>query len=160
MIREALEKDAESIVSINIKSWKDTYKDIFPQTFLDNLNPEDANTIENCKKKIGQYIVYEVDNKVVGFARYGLNKKQYGDEYGEIYALYLDENYKGMGIGSSLVKYILKKLKGTYKYVLISTLVENSANTFYKKIGGKYIATSEFELDGKKYLENVYEYVL
>ena len=65
-----------------------------------------------------------------------------------------------MGIGSSLVKYILEKLKGTYKYVLISTLVENSANTFYKKIGGKYITTSEFELDGKKYLENVYEYIL
>jgi len=127
---------------------------------LDNLDPTNIDNIENCKKKINQYIVYEIDNKVVGFARYGLNKKQYSNEYGEIYALYLDENYKGMGIGTSLVNYILKKLKGTYKYVLISTLVENSANIFYKKIGGKYIGTSEFTLEDKKYLENVYEYIV
>ena len=54
IIRKAKIEDAQTILDINIQSWKDTYKDIFPQTFLDNLNPEDANTIENCKKKIGQ----------------------------------------------------------------------------------------------------------
>lgn len=160
MIREALEKDAESIVYINVMAWKHTYKHIFSQQFLDNLNPNDANSIEKCKKKINEYIVYEINNKVVGFARFGLNKKNYGNEYGEIYALYLDENYKGKNIGTELVKYIFEKLKSTYKYVLISTLVENSANTFYKKLGGKFIGQSEFELEGKKYLENVYEYVL
>ncbi|MBQ2946617.1 MAG: GNAT family N-acetyltransferase [Bacilli bacterium] len=160
MIREALEKDAERIVYINVMSWKNTYKHIFPQDFLDSLNPMSIDNIEKCKKKINQYIVYEVDNKVVGFARFGLNKKNYGNEYGEIHALYLDDNYKGMNIGTELVKYIFEKLKSTYKYVLISTLVENNANTFYKKLGGKFIGQSEFELEGKKYLENVYEYVL
>ena len=69
--------------------------------------------------------------------------------------------YKDLiGRGTELVKYIFEKLKSTYKYVLISTLVENNANTFYKKIGGKYIGTSEFTLEGKKHLENVYEYAL
>ena len=47
MIREALEKDAESIVYINVNSWKNTYKNIFPQNFLDNLDPININNIEN-----------------------------------------------------------------------------------------------------------------
>lgn len=52
----------------------------------------------------------------------------------------------------------MKYLKNKYNYVLISTLEQNSANEFYKKIGGKLIGKSEFILEDKKYLENIYEY--
>lgn len=158
IIRDALESDAKKIVYINVMSWKNTYKGIFPQTFLDSLNPNNSNTIQNCKNKINEYVVCELNNRVVGFARYGLNKKNYDNKYGEIYALYLDEDYKNMGIGTKLVEEIFKKLKNKYDYVLISTLEQNSANEFYKKIGGKLIGKSEFILEDKKYLENVYEY--
>ena len=49
MIRKAKISDAKEIVCLNIKSWKETYKDIFPKSFLDNLNPYDENSIEKCK---------------------------------------------------------------------------------------------------------------
>ena len=34
VIRKALEKDAESIVDININGWQETYYGIFPNEFL------------------------------------------------------------------------------------------------------------------------------
>lgn len=160
MIRTAEENDAKKIVYINIMSWKETYKGIFPKDFLDNLNPNDVDSIQKCKKKIHEYIVYEIDGKVVGFVRYGLNKKNYSKEYGEIYALYVDENYKNKGIGSKLINYTFNILKEKYNKVLISTLQGNSANTFYKKMGGKNIDICKFKLQDKEYIENLYEYDL
>lgn len=56
-------------------AWKTTYKEVFLQNFLGNLDPIGNESIQNCKKKIKQYIVYEINNQVVGFARFGLNKK-------------------------------------------------------------------------------------
>lgn len=159
MIREAKLEDAKSIVTLNIKEWINTYKNIFPDDFLNNLKITDE-SIEKCQKKIKEYIVYEIDNKIVGFLRYGKNKKNYSEEYAEIYALYVNKTYQKKHIGSELIKYAFSKLKDNYKYVLISTLKENSANEFYQKIGGKFIGKSEFLLDDKAYLENVYEFKL
>lgn len=156
MIRKARTEDASSIVYINITSWKETYKDIFPKSFLDKLDPNDENNIQRCINNINEYIVYTKDNKVLGFARYGKNKKDYDDNYGEIYALYVDNNHHGEKIGSKLVNNILKRM--TYKYLLISTLKDNKANEFYKKIGGKYIGECKFTLEDKEYTENIYLY--
>ena len=159
MIREAKIEDAKAIVALNIKEWINTYKNIFPDDFLNNLKISDEN-IEKCQKKIKEYIVYEIANKIVGFLRYAKNKKNYSEEYAEIYALYVNKTYQKKHIGSELIKYAFNTLKDNYKYVLISTLKENSANDFYQKIGGKFIGESEFLLNGKIYLENVYEFKL
>lgn len=157
MVRNAREEDAVSIVYINTNGWKNTYKNIFPDSFLDKLDPYDKTSVEKCINKINEYLVYTNDNnEVLGFARYGLNKKGYSDNYGEVYALYVDDKYKGKKIGTKLVNYILKNMK--YKYLLISTIKENSANIFYKKIGGKKISECNFTLDGKDYVENLYRF--
>ena len=158
MIRKARKEDAISIVYINITSWKETYKNIFPKSFLDKLNPYDEESIQKCINKINEYIVYTKDNQVLGFARYGKNKKAYADDYGEIYALYVDNNHHGEKIGSKLVKNIIKRTKNKYKYLLISTIKDNTANEFYKKIGGKIIDKCIFKLENKEYVENIYKF--
>ena len=75
IIREAVEKDAESIVNTNINGWIETYRGIFPNDYLKKLEQKKSESIEKCKNKINEYIVCEVENKVVGFLRYGKNKK-------------------------------------------------------------------------------------
>ncbi len=157
MIRKANITDAESIVKINIANWKITYKNIFPDDLLNNLESKLNDSILKCQNKINEYIVYVKDNKVVAFLRYGINKKDYDSSYAEIYALYVDKDYQGLGIGKSLVDYITKLLKNDFKYILVSTLKENSANAFYQKVGFKKIGNCEFELANKKYLENLYQ---
>ena len=160
MVRKAVKEDAKDIVRINVNSWKETYKKIFPIEFLNKLDPKDVSAIEKCERNIDEYVVYEQEGKIVAMARYGINKKGYDKTYAEIYALYVDLEYKNQGIGTKMIDYIFKILKDDFKYVLISTLKENSANEFYKKIGGKLIGESNFSLTGSNYLENLYEYIL
>ena len=160
MIRKANIEDARSIVYINTMMWKKTYKGIFPDEFLNNLDLHNEIAINKCKNKINEYAVYEIDNKVVGFIRYGLNRKNYDNTYAEVYALYIDSFYQRKGIGKELINYVFNELKNNYKYVLISTLKDNNANIFYQKIGGKYIGTCNFILEDNKYIENIYKFDL
>ena len=159
-IRKASIEDADQIVSINVFSWKDTYKNIFPDNFLDSLDPNSTESIEKCKKSIDQYAVCELNGEVVGMVRYGKNKKGLSDNCGEIYALYLKSGFKNKGIGTKLVEFAFNELKANYDIAVISTLVQNPANEFYKKIGGKLIDKCDFKLGDKLYTENVYEYEL
>lgn len=156
IIREAVEKDAKSIVNININGWVETYRGIFPDDFLKKIKQKKSESIEKCKNKINEYIVCEMENKVVGFLRCGKNKKGYNDKYAEVYALYIDSQYKKRGIGREMLKYSFGKLKGIYDNVLVSTIQENSANKFYEKCGGKQIGTCCFKLDNEEYKENLY----
>lgn len=160
IVRKARIDDTKDIVYLNVISWKDTYNNIFPIDFLNNLDPCSKESIEKCKKSINQYAVCECDNQIVGIVRYGKNKKDYDDSYAEIYALYVDKKFKGNGIGTKLVNYVFNILKKEYKYCVISTLKENTANNFYKKIGGILIGESDFKLNDKIYKENIYKYKL
>ena len=74
--------------------------------------------------------------------------------------MYIDKDYQRKGIGTALINFAFENLKPNYKYVLISTLVKNDANLFYKKIGGKLIDKVNFSLGNNEYEENLYEYEL
>lgn len=156
MIRKANINDAQSIVKININEWKNTYKGIFPKNILENLESKYDESVIKCQNKINEYLVYEKDNKIVGFLRFGVNKKGYENNYAEIYALYVDNDYQGLGIGKDLVNYLKKLLFNSYDFILVSTLKENTANNFYQKVGFKKIDTCEFKLDNESYEENLY----
>jgi len=158
--RRANENDAKRIIKINTNEWKNTYRNIFPSEFLEMLDNKQEESIQKCIKKIKEYIVCEENGIVIGFLRYGLNKKQYNEEYGEIYALYFDKEYQKKGYGKKLICYAFDLMKENYKYALVSTLENNTANEFYKKINGKFIGKENFELCGNTYVENVYLYEL
>lgn len=93
-IRKAIISDAESIAKINVSSWQKTYKDIFPEEFLDSLSNEESlkNTVlrmqENIKKD-NNYLVAEFNNEVVGFCKIGKSTKKNYEDFGEIIALYV-----------------------------------------------------------------------
>ncbi len=160
IIEKAKESDAKSIIKINIKEWKNTYKNIFPTIFLKKLSQKENESIKKCQNKINEYLVCKINDKVVGFLRFGQNKKGYNENYAEIYALYVDKDYQKRGIGTSLINFAFKELKHNYKYVLISTLIQNDANIFYKNIGGKLIDKVNFSLENNEYEENLYEFKL
>ena len=160
VIRKALNKDVKSIVDINIQGWKETYREIFPNNFLESLENKRKDSMDKCISKINEYIVCEIEDKVVGFLRCGKNKKGYNEKYAEVYALYINSQYKKKGIGRKLLKYSFDVLKNNYENVLVSTLQENTANEFYKKCGGIQIDTCSFNLGNNEYQENLYLFKL
>ena len=163
LVRKAKTEDAKGILDVNIKSWQDTYNNILPIDYLNNLcsNSEDyKKAIEKNEQKIKDYdnfYVVELDNKIVGFCSFGGSKKELKPLAGEIYALYVDKKYHGLGIGKALFIQVSKELFQKYNDVIVSCLAKNMSNGFYKKMNCVKIGTCEFILDGKSYEENLYE---
>ena len=140
IIRKAKKEDAQAILDININSWKDTYKNIFPKEYLDNLcNSSDdyQKAIIKNRQKIDNgdsFYVAEVNNKVVGFCSFGKSKKEIKPLAGEIYALYVKKDYCSLGIGRELFNQAKKELAKKYDEVIVSCLLKNRSNEFYKKM--------------------------
>ena len=73
-IRTARKEDATAIININ--SWRETYKGIFPDIFLNSLSENIEESINKCKNNISEYIVATIDDRVVGFCRVGKKQKR------------------------------------------------------------------------------------
>jgi ribosomal protein S18 acetylase RimI-like enzyme len=72
-------------------------------------------------------------DRVIGFVGYGQSTEE--PEYGEIFALYVLSEYRGMGIGRRLMDAGLEKLK-EYPKIHVWLLKENRrAFRFYEKCG-------------------------
>ena len=144
LIRRRERKDCKSIANIVTISWNETYQDIVPKWFLDELknNEEERakNSIEKFDKNNNNQLVLEVDNKVVGFVNYGITEDEEYQNCGEIFALYIIAKYKGNGLGRKLVEEVKKEFKqqGINK-MIIACLKGNPSNEFYKHIGGLYV---------------------
>lgn len=161
-IRKATTSDVESIAKINVSSWQKTYKDIFPEEFLDSLSNEESlkNTVlrmqENVKKD-NNYLVAELNNEVVGFCKIGKSTKANYENCGEIIALYVKNEEVKKGIGKQLFIAANSLLKETYDNNIVSCIRENPSNDFYKKMGCILVGESDFNLKGTFYKENLYE---
>lgn len=162
-IKELNKSNAEDYARVNALAWKQSYKGIINQDFLDLINQEDEikKSIEKLKNNLSQkdnqgFILY-VDNKPVGMLRVGSSREEKYSECGELRAIYLLEECKGKGFGKILYNKAFEELKKMgYKNVIIACLEENPSNDFYKHMGGKLVDTNIFKLPNQELKENVY----
>lgn len=119
MIRKMLTKDADEVYNIEnqafFEPWskKNLIKDLEENTFLNHF-------------------VYEKHGKILGFyiASHVLDES-------EIFTIAVDQNYKHMGIGTSLLDHLMERSKacGIHQIWLeVSTKNEHAIN-LYKKFG-------------------------
>jgi len=123
------------------------------------MNREELIEIQRNKYSNNNCYVLEVDNKIVGFIRFGEYEKD--KSKGTIYALYILEDYKGFGYGKKLLNSAFNKLKRDgYNEVIIGCLVGNKSNEFYKHLGGKLIGSINSNLNGLELKENLYIFII
>lgn len=158
IIRNIEEKDISSVVDIQIDGWRNAYRGIMDDNFLNLMNRKEK--IEKRKKdyKENGFIVAEINNQVVGFCRYiDSNKFTPNISYidCELLALYVKTDLKYNGIGTQLFQFVVNEFKNKNKTKMILwCLKENEpSKKFYTKMGGKVIKEREFEISGKKYCE-------
>ncbi|SLK41611.1 acetyltransferase [Mycobacteroides abscessus subsp. abscessus] len=159
IIRLAKDGDAKEIAKVHVDSWRTTYKGIVPNSFLETLHYEQKEEIWKSAITIGNVFVAEnEEGKIVGFANGGKERSgQYPGYAGELFAIYILEAYQGKGIGSTLVKNVIKYLKEKgINSMIILALEDNPACMFYETIGGKRIGIEEIEIGGKEFIEVVY----
>lgn len=127
-------------------SWRVAYKGIVNQDYLDGMKLEKVEEIA-FKFRDGVYVAKDGE-KVVGFVSYGEYRGEDLENAGEIYAIYLLEDYYGKGVGARLVETALESLKD-FQIVALWVFKDNlRARRFYEKCG--------FIADGK---ENTFELI-
>lgn len=130
MIRKATIADAEAIATININSWKSTYQNVIKREFLDSL--EIGPRIPGAVKRIQReeldcfVAVDSFSNKVIGFADFGPCRDQSVNADAELYAIYLEDKFKGHGIGRKLFQQGHHSTKKrAYKQMMVSVFEKN-----------------------------------
>ena len=156
-IRRRTIDDCASIAHIVTVCWNETYRGIVNNEFLDNLYKNEEERVISSKNKFNEndnhQFVLDVDDNIVGWINVG--SSDYGEDYGEIHAIYIMKEYQGKGYGRLLINEGIKELKRMgYHKMVIGCLDGNKSNDFYKHIGGNFVEQRIFEKLGLP--ENVY----
>ncbi|MFB1050319.1 N-acetyltransferase family protein [Paraliobacillus sp. JSM ZJ581] len=159
-IRVAAAEDYAAIAKVHVDSWQQTYQDIVPKSYLDQLSYDEK---EALWKKIlaSRTKVYVVENErgqIVGFANGGKERTgDYSSYQGEVYAIYLLQSYQKSGIGKKLIQHVTANLKEQkLNGVLIWVLADNPSVGFYQAIDGKKVDEEEINIGGKPLTEVAY----
>ena len=159
IIRKMNKNDCFSVARIVTTAQNETYRGIVNDEFLDNLYLNEQERANNFYKEFDENInhqyVLEINNEIVGFINVDVSDDAQYNDCGELYALYLINDYKGHGYGRKLFAMAIKELKNMgFTKMIVGCLAANPTNEFYKHMGGKLIKQRVFEK--LKLPENVY----
>ena len=140
-IRKALPEDDYKYTDCFISCLQTAYRDIMSDDFLNNLAAQKEQQIEKFRKNLENpnleiYCII-LENKMIGFLT--IHKTD-----GEIWAVYLLEEFRSKGYGEEILKFAVEQLKriGHHKITLWVLALNNGARKFYEKNG--------FTFDGTK----------
>ena len=115
-IHEALVSDASGIAKVHISTWRSAYQGIMPDAFLRDLSIENRTTgwakiLEAPAPKAHTYVAV-LDKSIVGFIGVGSNQSEEAIvSQGELFALYVEPDFQGCGIGSKLMEKGIETLR-------------------------------------------------
>ncbi|KEK24169.1 GNAT family N-acetyltransferase [Bacillus gaemokensis] len=146
-IRKATEDDIEGITKVHVDSWKTTYKGILPDGILDSITYESREKQWKSifKQKSAhqyRYVAEGIDGTIVGFIDGGPERTGIYDCDGELYAIYLLEEYQGYKVGKRLFQTLVSEfIKKGVRSVLVWVISDNPSKNFYEKFGPERIDT-------------------
>ncbi len=162
-IRKATYEDSAEIANVHINSWREAYKGLISEDFLNDrplffknryelwkkvtLNEKQVTLVAECSK-----------NGVVGFVN-GTNGRDEGfEDFAEVWCIYLLQKYHGKKIGFNLLKSFFDAHKEQgFESGYLWVLNDNPTISFYTKAGGKFNGhTNEDDIGGQKVIELCY----
>ena len=162
IIRTSTLSDANEVAKIHVKSWQQSYRSIIDEHYLENISFNDRLELRskilqsNDSNQIHLVAVY--DGRIIGFCDAGPAFDNNANYRGEIYAIYLLEEFKKMGIGQQLLQIAHEFLaqKKLLPYVAWVLKANHSACAFYQKNGGIVSGEKIEEIGGKSCTEVSY----
>lgn len=139
LLEKVLKKDASVLAELKINIWKDVYKNILPDQYLDNLSKE-----KKAKKYLNEleedsfidvFFIKTNPNNTIGT----LKIKYYcnlGQKYASIEDLYLFSSYHAKGFGCAAFKYAVDEAKSKHCNFLTAWIFEG--NKTARKLAYKY----------------------
>jgi GNAT superfamily N-acetyltransferase len=137
LLRAAESADAMPVARVHVRSWQSAYRGLLPGEYLDQLRPEDRAArydFETRDPMKPQTIVAIEEGEIRGFATTAPSRDADLAGYGELFALYVDPDYWGRGIGVALVSAARDRLAALgFENALLWVLMGNvRADRFYR----------------------------
>lgn len=126
---------------VHWKSWQETYPGLVDKGYLDNM------TLEKCTDIAYRFtdniIVAKDYDNVVGFVGYGAYRDDSMTGTGEVFAIYVLQEYHHKQVGYALMNAAMKEL-AAYDKIAVWVLQGNEqAIRFYEKCGFRFDGTKE-----------------
>lgn len=139
-IRTAVTSDAKSIANVHINSWRTIYRELIPDSVLENLSLEKREQEWQAWLASGTRAwVAEMDDNVIGFVSICPSRDEDADpqSVAEISAIYLLPEYWRKGIGKQLCQVVFDEIRiNGFKTITLWVLEANTiAINFYESMG-------------------------
>ena len=105
-LRSARPDDAAAVAAVHVRSWQVAYRGLLPGDYLAGLRPEDrmGRYTFGSTDPDAPWTTVAVENEVIcGFATTGPCRDGGADDAGELFALYVDPDAWGTGVGRRLL---------------------------------------------------------
>ncbi len=150
-IRRAIKEDIPGIAKVHVYSWKTTYKGILADEILGSITYEQREKQwKNIFQKEGdhqyRFVAETLNGEIVGFIDGGIERTGAYNCDGELYAIYLLQQYQGMKIGQKLFQALLSEcIKHDIQSLLVWVVTNNPSKKFYEKFNPEKIDTKFLE---------------
>jgi GNAT superfamily N-acetyltransferase len=117
-LREARVGDEPAVADLHVRAWQEAYRGLIPDTFLDDLDPEDraARYSFDSTDADGPTTLLAVQEGedcgevILGFATFGPSRDADAPDHGEVVALYVDPDRYESGVGRMLMAAARRRL--------------------------------------------------
>jgi len=156
-IREAKIEDAPGIAAVHVQSWQTTYVNIFPEEFLKRLNASMrekwwVRVLSHEEGEQGVFVAETNPSRIVGFASCGEERVLRRQDYtGELFAIYILQEYQRSGIGKKLWNACVRWLVARGHDSMLAWVhpMNRPACKFYESLGGEIVSRKKERVAGK-----------
>ena len=161
-IRRALPSDAPGIARVHVESWRSTYVGIVPDDYLASLDRNERERVWRRLITDETQVSYVAENRrdgIVGFVSGGPARMDDMAYAGELYAIYLLEQYQRQGIGRRLVGELCAWLLTQGLTTMYTWALEgNPSRRFYESLGGIEFTRQTIAIGGLDIVEVAYDW--
>jgi GNAT superfamily N-acetyltransferase len=163
LIRPATRDDSETIARIYVNSWRNAYREILPQRYLD-----EGLRIDKVARSVryaladahSYYLIAESAREPMGYIAAGSQRERDSIYSAELYELYLLPEMQRQGLGKQLLTHMAWRLYDARYYTLmVWVLAQNASRHFYEKCGGLYLGSKAIVFAGKQLQVDAYGWV-
>jgi ribosomal protein S18 acetylase RimI-like enzyme len=144
-IRPADMRDAADVAQVHDNSWLSTYRGIIPQANLERMIVRRGPIWwQRAIRRGVKILVLDFDGVIAGYATVGKNRAQTLPFDGEIFELYLEPEFQGVGLGTRLFINARDELARLGMNTSVVWVLDDNeaAIRFYENAGGRRVSKS------------------
>jgi ribosomal protein S18 acetylase RimI-like enzyme len=164
VIRPARGGDAEAIARVRVDSWRETYRGMIPQAYLDAMKLEQSRALWEKVLTAGStavsVFVAERGAEIVAFGSGNMLAEPKRGFDAELSAVYVRREFQRAGIGRRLVAETALALslgeRGASGLIVWVIASNKGARAFFERIGAELVVEQAFQWDGMDLVEAGY----